>query len=186
MDASDAGIIVRAARLAVRAHGAQTRKVTGRAYVEHPARVAARVLLRRDADEAMVAAALLHDVVEDTAITLDEIRAEFGDAVADLVRDLTNVYKAGAHVGLNRAERKRLESARLAGVSRSAKIIKMLDRIDNLREAPGQDAGFLRVYAAESRDLVAAVGDADAALREELLVEVARLETALAAAGGRA
>lgn len=178
--------ILRAAHVAALAHGAQMRKVTGRPYVEHPARVAARVLVRPDVDEAMVAAALLHDVVEDTAVTLDEIRAEFGDAVADLVHALTNVYKAGAHPGLNRAERKRLEAARLAGIPRAAKIIKMLDRIDNLREAPGQDAGFLRVYAAESRELAAAVGDADAALHAELLAEIIRLEASLGAAGGAA
>ncbi|MTJ93609.1 MAG: HD domain-containing protein, partial [Desulfovibrio sp.] len=77
-------LIARAAAFAAEAHAAvgQVRKYTGEPYVEHP-RAVARLVADAGGDDAMVAAAWLHDVVEDTRVSLDEIRGQFGDAVAD-------------------------------------------------------------------------------------------------------
>ena len=65
--------ILRAAQFARQAHEGQRRKCNDRPYIEHPARVAARVTILPGATEAMVVAAWLHDVVEDTTVELDEI-----------------------------------------------------------------------------------------------------------------
>jgi (p)ppGpp synthase/HD superfamily hydrolase len=74
----------RALILAARAHRDQVRKGSDVPYVQHPVHVAI-LLLKHGLDEPVVIAGLLHDVVEDTSVTLDEVRAEFGERVADLV-----------------------------------------------------------------------------------------------------
>jgi guanosine-3',5'-bis(diphosphate) 3'-pyrophosphohydrolase len=124
-------LILKAAAFARQAHAEQRRKYNDRPYIQHPARVAGRVAARSQATEVMVAAAFLHDVVEDTPHTLDEILTEFGPDVARLVAELTNPSK-----GLKspRRERKQIDRDHLAVVSVEAKIIKLLDRIDNLQE----------------------------------------------------
>lgn len=78
-------LILKAAAFARQAHADQRRKYNDRPYIQHPARVAGRVAAHPQVTEAMVAAAFLHDVVEDTPHTLDEVSAEFGPEVARLV-----------------------------------------------------------------------------------------------------
>lgn len=166
-------LILRAAAFARRAHEGQRRKYTARPYIEHPARVAGRVAAHPRATEAMVAAAFLHDVVEDTPHTLDEIEAEFGPVVSRLVGELTNPSKGSK---APRKARKQADLVHLATVSREAKIIKLLDRIDNLRDMMDAPDGFRHLYCAESRRLVAVIMDADLELADELLECVAELE----------
>jgi guanosine-3',5'-bis(diphosphate) 3'-pyrophosphohydrolase len=161
-----------AAEFARRAHEGQKRKFTGRPYIEHPGRVAARVSVYPGSTEAMVVAAWLHDVVEDTPTILDEVAGAFGPEVARLVGELTNPSNDSS---LSRAERKAQDRARLSGVSREAKIIKLLDRIDNLQEVGDAPGGFRSLYAAESLALAEAIGDADAGLRDELIAAANRL-----------
>lgn len=166
-------LILRAAAFARLAHEGQRRKYTARPYIEHPARVAGRVAAHPRATAAMVAAAFLHDVVEDTPHTLGEIEAEFGNEVAWLVAELTNPSKTSV---LPRNAKKQMDCDHLATVSREAKIIKLLDRIDNLRDMMDASVGFLRLYCAESRRLAAVIGDADLDLEAELLECVAQYE----------
>lgn len=161
-------LILRAAKLAAQAHEGQTRKYTNRPYVEHPARVAGRVALRPDATEDMVAAAFLHDVVEDTEIKLEDIRSILNPEVARLVGEMTNTSKI-TDPKLPRAERKKMDRDRLAQVSYEVKIIKLLDRIDNVREMTGAPSGFIRIYAEESLLLATVIGDADIELKKELI-----------------
>ena len=104
---------------------------------------------------------------------LEEIREAFGDEVARLVQELTNPSK-GAKAP--RVERKAQERAHLAEVSREARIIKLIDRVDNLREMDGAPEPFLRLYLEESRLLVGPIGEADEALRDEPTAEIRRLE----------
>jgi len=118
------------------------------------------------ATEAMVAAAFLHDVVEDTSHPLDEILAEFGPDVARLVAELTNPSKG---MTASRPQRKQLDREHLATVSREARLIKLLDRIDNLQEMADAPTAFRRQYCQESRLLAEVIGDADPALKAELL-----------------
>ncbi len=87
------------------AHGEQTRKYTGLPYVTHTEAVADTVA-RHGGTEAMVIAALLHDTVEDTHITFEDIRVEFGEEVMDLVYYLNDVSHPEDG---NRATRKELD-----------------------------------------------------------------------------
>jgi GTP pyrophosphokinase len=83
-------LIARALAKATEAHAGQIRNGSGGLpYIEHPRMVAA-TLAARDYDEATLAAALLHDVVEDSDTTVEELRAEFGDEIADLVAALSD------------------------------------------------------------------------------------------------
>jgi (p)ppGpp synthase/HD superfamily hydrolase len=166
-------IIMRAAAFARQAHAEQRRKYNDRPYIVHPARVAGRVAAHPQATETMVAAAFLHDVVEDTPHTLDEVSAEFGPEISRLVDELTNASKRSE---APRCERKRRDRQRLAQVSVEAKIIKLLDRIDNLDELTGAPGGFVRLYCEESRLLMEVIGDADRVLKTELLDTIQRLE----------
>ena len=174
-------LILKAARYAAKSHEGQTRKDGVTPYIVHPGRVAAAATLHPLGTPEMVAAAWLHDTLEDTPATYSELLDLFGSRVADLVRELTNQFDKHQHPDKNRRERKALEIARLAGVGPEAKLLKLLDRLDNINDAPGPDAGFLRLFAGETRDLMAAVGDADLALRAEVLVAVAKLEDGLVA-----
>ena len=83
-------IVQRAFEFATRAHEGQVRKYTAIPYIHHPSEVMG-IVSTVEHDDAMLAAALLHDVVEDTDRTVDNIRDEFGDDVAELVSVLTDV-----------------------------------------------------------------------------------------------
>lgn len=160
-------VIIAAAHLARRAHEGQKRKYTGRPYVEHPARVAARVALHPSATEVMVATAFLHDVLEDTQATQGDILVGTCQDVLDDVIWLTNPSKA--HKNLLRAEKKAMDREHLAGAPRRIKIIKLIDRIDNLLEMTGAPWEFKAMYAQESLLLSEAIGDADEDLRREMV-----------------
>ena len=178
MNEQELALINRAKELATRWHLGQTRKYNGAPYIMHPERVAARVAALPNASAVMIAAAWLHDTVEDCGISPEaiahELGPEHGPAVAGLVDELTNKSKSLTPMP-PRAERKRIDRERLRAASPGAKRIKMVDRLDNLRDlaqVAGQEA-FLALYRAESLDLLQAVGDADPSLREEL-AEAAR------------
>jgi (p)ppGpp synthase/HD superfamily hydrolase len=127
-ESSATDLIERAARFAAAAHEGQWRKYTGEPYVTHCNAVAAAVQAA-GADEATVAAAYLHDTLEDTETTYATLVREFGTEVADLVVELTKVYTEEGYP--NRKDRKALERARLAKVSPRAKLIKRADLAHN-------------------------------------------------------
>lgn len=137
------------------AHAAvgQLRKYTNDPYIVHPIAVSAVVATVGGSDE-MVMAAVLHDVVEDTAVTVEDIRRLFGIDVADMVDSLTDVYTTEAYPKLNRATRKELEAGRYAYESDEVKTIKLADMIDNTRSIAEHDAGFFKTYAVEKRNLL--------------------------------
>jgi (p)ppGpp synthase/HD superfamily hydrolase len=159
-------VVIRAVRFATRAHHGQTRKYNPVPYITHPVRVMARTMLLEGVTEDLCVAAVLHDVLEDCGITAAELEREFGPAVAKLVGELTNVSKL-EHPEANRAERKRLDRERIRTISTEAKKIKLIDRIDNLREIPPTE-GFLQKYRAESRLLLEVLRGVDAELEAEL------------------
>ena len=165
--------ILEAAAFARRAHAGQRRKYTDRPFIFHPARVAGRVAAHPQATEVMVAAAFLHDVVEDTPHTLEEVSAGFGSDVARLVDELTNPSKGSK---APRLERKQQDRDHLALVSVEAKIIKLVDRIDNLQEMAEAPESFREKYFEESRLLVEVIGDVDPDLKAEVLDCIGRLE----------
>jgi len=118
---------------ALAAHRGQKRKYTGEDYINHPMRVAGilseeRTLLR----VSIIPAAYLHDVIEDCAVTQEELREIFGPQIATLVMEVTSPSKQFPE--LPRAERKRMDHEYLAKVSNDAKTLKAADRVDNLRD----------------------------------------------------
>lgn len=157
-------MIILAAQFAAKCHEGQVRKYNGLPYITHPIRVAGRVATHPIANRPLVAAAFLHDVVEDCGISFEELDVRFGSVVAHYVGELTNTSKA---TGLKRAERKRFDRERIAIVSREAKIVKLIDRIDNLREI-NPDDGFCQLYAKESLLLLEVLKGVDDELENEL------------------
>lgn len=130
--------------VATQAHRGQKRKGKDEDYICHPMRVAERVR-GLGGDEAMVCAALLHDVVEDTDIPLDHIDRVFGTDVGNLVLELTEPK----HTGLNRHTRVTREIMRLLTISPRAKVIKLADIEDNLSAIEDLDLKFGRQYLRE-------------------------------------
>ena len=117
-------------------------------------------------DPAMLAAAWLHDTVEDTATTLDDLEHRFGPEVARLVAELTNVSRPADG---NRALRKAIDRAHLAKVSHRAKTIKLADLIHNARDIRSHDAEFARVYLTEMALLLEVLQDGDTALYNQAM-----------------
>ena len=171
-------IVARADAFAAKAHSAinHKRKYTGDDYIVHPREVAAIVATVPHTPE-MLAAALLHDTVEDTGVTIETIRAEFGAVVAGLVADLTDVSTPG---GGNRAIRKGIDLAHTAGASPSAKTIKLADLLSNTASIVAHDPGFARVYLKEKAAMLDVMTDGDATLlaraKATLAAGLAKLE----------
>lgn len=157
-------IIILAAQLANKAHKGQVRKYNNRPYITHPIRVAGRVATHSKATEEMVAAAFLHDVLEDCGLEwFSSLATTFPKKTCEIVLELTNTKIPG----LKRAEQKQLDREKLSTASVEAKIIKLIDRIDNLHEMEPKNP-FTAIYAGESRLLLDVLKDADADLAEEL------------------
>jgi hypothetical protein len=138
---------------AATAHAGQIRKHTGLPYVLHP--IAVMQLVHdhaADPSEPQLIAALLHDVVEDTTVSLDTITRRFGVETARLVWELTDQY-ADPALG-NRATRKSMERERQANISPAAQTIKYADLIHNTESIARFDPGFARVYLKEKEALL--------------------------------
>jgi (p)ppGpp synthase/HD superfamily hydrolase len=159
------------------AHGEQKRKFTGEPYIEHPKRVAAMVRTVQHTD-AMICAAYLHDVVEDTPVTHQEIEKRFGKEVAKLVHELTDEFMKEAYPSLNRKARKKREVARQATISPEAKTIKLADVIDNTRDIIKNDKDFAVRYIPEMIALMEALqgGNFELLMLACYEVQKARLE----------
>lgn len=144
------------------AHNAigQTRKYTQDPYTTHLERVAQLVQSVVD-DEHMVAAAYLHDVVEDTSTTLDEVKARFGHEVGYLVEYLTDVSKPEDG---NRAVRKQIDRDHIAEGDARVHTVKLADLIDNSESITAHDPRFARVYMQEKAQLLEVLSDGHAAL----------------------
>ena len=155
-------LVDRALKFATIAHADQKRKYTGQPYIVHPIEVM-EIVKTVDHDDAMLAAALLHDVVEDTDITLDVISDAFGEDVANLVDDLTDVSKPEDG---NRKTRKALDRAHSANASARAQTIKLADLISNSADILENDPNFAKVYLAEKELLLEVLTKGDASLRE--------------------
>ena len=152
--------------IAENAHAGQVRKYTGEPYVAHSLAVA-RTVARYLPCAMAVTTAVLHDVVEDTDVSLGALRGCMciGPYVACLVDDLTDVSKPSDG---NRAARKAIDRAHTARAHPLAKLVKLADLLDNTREIVRFDPDFAQVYMAEKRLLL-----------EEALQPAERPESAL-------
>ena len=138
------------------AHQTQTRKYSGRPYVEHPLAVA-RMVERFDHDEDMIIASLLHDTVEDTSVTFEQIERAFGADVTALVSDLTD---ASCPVDGNRMTRKQIDLLHTATAHPRAKTVKLMDLVHNSVSIVRHDRGFAAVFLDEMSKMLDVLQDA--------------------------
>lgn len=149
-------LIERARAFATAAHAGQARKYTGEPYIVHPEEVAGIVHAAGLSDEA-VAAAWLHDVVEDCGVHRDVIGALFGPTVDALVFALTD---ADSNIG-NRKTRKQLDRERIALAPADAQTIKAADLISNTATIVDHDPDFARTYLTEKRAMLEVLSQAN-------------------------
>src|SRR4030095_4966801 len=127
---SELGLLLRALSFAAHKHRDQRRKdVQASPYINHP--IALADVLVNEAgvtDLEVLCAALLHDTIEDTRTTPEELEREFGRAIASIVLELTDKQI------LKKGTRKRMQIAHAAAASREAKLVKLADKICNLRD----------------------------------------------------
>jgi (p)ppGpp synthase/HD superfamily hydrolase len=140
-------LIIKALNFATKAFSDRPRYTGGGGlYIEHPKEVAVVLVATGVTDPEVIAAALLHDNVEDTSTTLSEIEEGFGARVAKIVGDLTDRYTQEAYAHLPIGQRKDLERERLAGVGQESRLIKIADLISNFRSfgsTPASNRAFL-------------------------------------------
>lgn len=160
-------LVERAVEFAHKAHEGQVRKYTGDPYIVHPLAVMELVRTVPHTDE-MLAAAVLHDTVEDTSATFDEIRERFGVLVGVYVFYLTDVSRPEDG---NRAIRKAMDRDHISSGPAAVHTIKIADMIDNASSIKEHDPKFYRVFAKEKADLLEVLSLGDPALMK-LAVEL--------------
>jgi guanosine-3',5'-bis(diphosphate) 3'-pyrophosphohydrolase len=158
-------LILDAAAFAAEKHRHQRRKdALASPYINHPLALA-DILAREGGveDEAVIAAALLHDTIEDTETKSEELEARFGKRVAAIVVEVTD------DKSLPKTERKRLQVVKAKSKSKRAKLVKLADKIANLRDmnsAPPADWSEERKteYFRWAREVVAGLRGINASL----------------------
>ena len=159
---SDLSKILQAASFAAKKHTGQKRKGSdGEPYINHPLEVASLLASVGGVDDAdIITASLLHDTVEDTGVSIEEIEREFGPVVAGYVREVTD------DKSLPKAERKRLQVEHAPHLSNGAKQIKLADKISNIRDVTanppeGWDLQRRREYVEWGENVVAGLRGAN-------------------------
>ena len=138
-------VLDRAIIFAVKAHSGTERRGKGYPYIVHPLE-AVEIVATMTKDQELLAAAALHDTVEDTDVTIEQIRAEFGDRVAELVASESDEMPAGVSEEDSWHSRKQAAIDRLAKASREAKMVALGDKLSNMR-------AIARDYAVQGDDL---------------------------------
>lgn len=124
------GVVLKAVAFAAGKHRDQRRKDAEAApYINHPIALAQVLWTEGQVrDPTVIAAALLHDTIEDTDTTLEELKGAFGQEIAEVVEEVTDVK------WLKKRSRKKLQVARASRASQRAKLVKLADKICNLRD----------------------------------------------------
>ena len=125
-------LLDRAIIFAVHAHAGTERRGKGYPYVVHPLE-AVEIVATMTADQELLAAAALHDTVEDTEVTVEQIRAEFGERIASLVADESDELPEGVSEEASWHARKRAAIERLKRASYDAKMVALGDKLSNMR-----------------------------------------------------
>jgi myo-inositol-1(or 4)-monophosphatase len=128
----DTSVLDKAIVFAVKAHAGTERRGKGFPYIVHPLE-AVEIVATMTTDQELLAAAALHDTVEDTSVTLDDIRREFGDRVAKLVEEESDVFMEGVSEADSWHERKQAAIDRLSRASLDAKMVALGDKLSNAR-----------------------------------------------------
>lgn len=156
-------MVERARVFSTAAHKAvgQLRKYTNEPYIVHPEEVARIVSAVPGATEEMIAAAWLHDVVEDTDVTVVDVWNEFGCVVASYVHWLTN---PSTKEDGNRAVRKGIDREHIRNAPAEVKTIKLADLMSNCSSIMEHDVSFARVYLEEKRLMMEVLREGDSGL----------------------
>lgn len=128
----DTTLLDRAIAFAVRAHAGTERRGKGFPYIVHPMEAVA-IVATITSDQELLAAAALHDTVEDTDVTVEQLRAEFGERVASIVADESDRLFPGMDEGESWHARKQIAISHLATASRDSKIVALGDKLSNMR-----------------------------------------------------
>lgn len=146
-------------------------------YFTHPMRVAQNVLAIPNSTDVMVAAAFLHDTLEDCpGIGSFELCQRFGVEVTDIVVGLTSRSKQISMSAI-RSIRKKIDHEYLALQPVEVKLIKLEDRYDNLKDlSMCPDKNFVKLYCAETRGLLEAIGNADLYRAKDIRNQIEYLE----------
>ena len=124
----DTNLLDRAIIFAVKAHHNTERRGKGFPYIVHPME-AVEIVATITSDQELLAAAVLHDVIEDTDVTIEELRAEFGNRIAELVHSESDQFIDGISEADSWHDRKQAAIDRLAAASYDAKIVAMGDKL---------------------------------------------------------
>ena len=162
------------------AHGDQRRKYADERYVQHPIRVM-KTCQQYGYPLPVLAAALLHDVLEDTDVTQEQIREFLLSIINEndtnhtisLVLELTDVYTKDKYPRLNRQQRKAKEADRLERVSADAQTIKYGDIIDNASGIVEHGADFAPVFLKEGAELLRKMKKGNKDLYQEAVTVIA-------------
>jgi myo-inositol-1(or 4)-monophosphatase len=128
----DTELLDRAIVFAVRAHAGTERRGKGFPYIVHPMEVVG-IVATMTPDQELLAAAALHDTVEDTNVTLEQIREEFGDRIASLVATDSDIPLQDMSREESWRIRKQAAIDRIANASHDAKIVALGDKLSNMR-----------------------------------------------------
>jgi len=128
----DTQLLDRAIVFAVQAHAGTERRGKGFPYIVHPME-AMEIVATMTPDQELLAAAALHDTVEDTDVTIEQIRAEFGDRVAALVAAESDEVVEGVSEEDSWHDRKQAAIDRLAHAPHDAKMVALGDKLSNMR-----------------------------------------------------
>lgn len=167
------------------AHGEQKRRYSEERYIVHPVRV--MELCRKHTDDVTtLAAALMHDVLEDTPVTEEEMLSFLNTIMAEteaqrtlsLVIDLTDVYIKADYPEMNRKKRKVMEADRLSKIAPDAQTIKYADIIDNAWDFAVNDKDFAVVFAGECLRVLQKMDKGNPALYLEVQATLHRLKAA--------
>lgn len=128
----DSDLLDHAIIFAVQAHHNTERRGKGFPYIVHPME-AVEIVATITPDQELLAAAALHDTIEDTDVTVEQLREAFGERVAELVYAESDQFAEGISEEESWHERKQAAINRLAAASHDAKIVAMGDKLSNMR-----------------------------------------------------
>lgn len=169
-------IIEKVTDFAAKAHGDQQRKYIAEDYIHHPIRVMETCRMYTSSIP-VLSAALLHDVLEDTPVTKDEMldfllsvmNEKEAKRTLQFVTELTDVYVKSAYPNLNRRSRKNKELQRLEKTSPEAQTIKYADIIDNVKAIGSDDNDFAPVYLKECKAILMRLDKGEPMLHKQAL-----------------
>ena len=150
-------------------HKGQKRKFGGKPYFTHPTRVA-DMIEEYTNDEDMIIAAYLHDTIEDTATTYDEILKEFVERVANLVKELTTDKNAAAKLG-----KAVYLTEKINKMSNEALTIKLCDRLDNLSGWVNEPEDFVMKYKTQTEYILNNLKRSLSSIHKKLIKEIQRI-----------